>query len=120
VDSALLALLQIRPILAVADGRTEVLARVRTQRWALEKLLATLRGDVERHGLERVAVHHLADGLAGKALAEEIAKIRGRDVPAYLLGPVSGLLVPPGTVGAVYQARDAMRELQRGSVVEGA
>jgi len=114
------SLLQIRPILTVADGRTEVLARVRTQRRALEELLATMRADVERYGLARVAVHHIADEAAGKALAEEVAGIAGREVEAYLLGPVVGLHVGPGTVGVVYQTREAMREIERVSVVEGA
>lgn len=111
-------LLQIRPILTVVDGRTDVLARVRTQRRALDEMLSTFRADIERYGLKRVAVHHIHDPLAGAALAREAGAIAKTDVPSYLLGPVIGVHVGPGTVGVVYETCEPMREIGA-EVLEG-
>lgn len=103
--SALLgALLQIRPILTVADGKTDVFAKVRTKKRALEEVIAAVMADAERSGgLAELAVHHIDDEAQGRELVSLLEKATGRKVPLYPLGAVIGLHVGPGTVGAVYR-----------------
>jgi DegV family protein with EDD domain len=101
--SALLgSMLRIRPILMVADGRTEVLCRVRTVERARRELVEQFARDVAAKGLAEVAVHHIHDPEAGAALAAEVAEVAGRPVDSVPIGPVIGLHVGPGTVGLVY------------------
>lgn len=107
--SALLgAMLQVRPILTVANGKTEVLRKVRTHTRALGEMLGQMQADGEKYGLEEAWVHHIADETGGRAFAEELSRRVGDEVPVRLvaIGPVIGLHVGPGTIGLVYKTRE--------------
>ncbi|MDY0088413.1 MAG: DegV family protein [Coriobacteriia bacterium] len=108
--SALLGmLLQIRPILTVAEGKTDVFAKVRTKKRALEHITAMAVADAERAGgLEDLVVHHIDDEAEGRELAALLEQATGREIPIYPIGAVIGLHVGPGTVGAVYRTADAL------------
>ncbi len=109
--SALLgALLQIRPVLTVADGRTEVWGKVRTKRRALEEMVRTLEADVSRAGLAEAVVHHIRDEAGGQVLAEMVASATGSEVPVIAIGAVIGLHVGPGTVGVAYRTERDIAE----------
>ncbi len=103
--SALLgSLLQIRPILTVVDGKTDVFGKVRTKRRALAEITTAVVADAGRAGgLEHLVVHHIDDEPEGRELVEMLEEATGREVPLHPLGAVIGLHVGPGTVGAVYQ-----------------
>ena len=100
------SLLQIRPILYVNDGMTDVLERVRSTRKAIDRMLKLLNDDVKKHGLKHLVVHHINDDQQGRALADKLGKLYNRDVPVLPIGPVIGLHVGPGTVGIVYSTDD--------------
>jgi DegV family protein with EDD domain len=109
--SALLgSLLQIRPVLTVADGRTDVWGKVRTKRRALDEIVRTLLADGERAGLAEVAVHHIHDEEEGALLAGMVAEATGLDVAVVGIGAVIGLHVGPGTVGAVWRTERDLTE----------
>lgn len=100
------SLLQIRPILYVNDGMTDVLERVRSTRKAIDRMLKLLNEDVKKHGLKHLVVHHINDDQQGRTLAAKLGKLYNRDVPVLPIGPVIGLHVGPGTVGIVYSTDD--------------
>lgn len=105
--SALLgSLLQIRPILTVADGKTEVFAKVRTKRKALAEITSAVAEAGERAGgLEELVVHHIDDEAEGRELVELLEAATGLEVPLHAIGAVIGLHVGPGTVGAVFRTK---------------
>jgi DegV family protein with EDD domain len=101
--SALLAsVLQIKPILTVMDGKTAILAKVRTSNRAIQKMLDIFCEDFKNKGIVDVIVHHINCQEKGRELAKLIEDIINRPVPVYQIGPVIGLHVGPGTVGIAY------------------
>lgn len=103
------SVLQITPILTVADGRTAVAAKVRTRTKALAEIAARMRADVERCGLKRAVVHAIVDLEAGKAFGGRfIDPIAGYAVPLVPVGPVIGLHVGP-TVGVAYETLEPLQ-----------
>lgn len=108
--SALLGtLLQIRPILTVEEGRTQVFDKVRTRRRAFERIVEAFAADVAAAGLTDVAVHHIDDAAEGEMLAGMAEAVAGCEVPIITIGPVIGLHVGPGTAALVYRTRDPLR-----------
>lgn len=96
------SLLQIRPILYVNDGMTDVFDRVRGTSKALKRMLSLLEADAQNNGLKHLLVHHINDEKRGQELADKLSQQYGRIVPALPLGPVIGLHVGPGTLSIVY------------------
>jgi DegV family protein with EDD domain len=95
-------LLQIRPILTVVDGKTDVFAKVRTKRKAMAEIVAALSRDAKAKGLVDVVAHHIADEAEGRELAAMASAAVGREVPVVPVGPTIGTHVGPGLVGLVY------------------
>lgn len=101
--SALLGtLLQIKPILTVADGKTSVFTKVRTKKKAIDALVDGLKADLKTRDLGDVIVHHINCPDEGRALAERLASELGRPVQIQSIGPVIGLHVGPGSIGIAY------------------
>lgn len=102
--SALLgSLLQIRPVLTVADGETTTFAKVRTQSAALATMTRQFADDIRRFGLVQVAVHYISDrDTAERYAREQIDPIVGSEVRIVPVSPVIGLHVGPA-VAVVYQ-----------------
>lgn len=98
-------ILQIRPILTVVDGKTAVLARVRTRVKAVQAMLDQLYEDVKLKGQGEIAVHHINNEPEGKKIASIIEEKLSVRVPVFPIGPVIGLHVGPGTIGVVYYTR---------------
>lgn len=96
------SLLQIRPILYVNDGMTDVFERVRGTRKAVSRMLHKLDEDARKRGLKHLLVHHISDAQQGQELAAHLSEKYDRAVPALSIGPVIGLHVGPGTIGIVY------------------
>ena len=103
-------LLQVRPILTVEDGETQVFARVRTSAKALATIAEAFSADVEAKGLRSVYCHAIADRETAKRFAaEEIEPIAGRIVEVIPVGPAIGLHVGPA-VGLVYETEEPIRD----------
>lgn len=101
--SALLGtLLQIKPILTVSDGKTEVFTKVRTKKKAVDALVQGLMKDLETRDLGDVIVHHINCPEEGKALAQRLSDLLHRSVQIQSIGPVIGLHVGPGSIGLAY------------------
>jgi DegV family protein with EDD domain len=96
------SLLQIKPILYVDKGRTEVLEKARGTKAALKRLLSLLDSDLRSKGIEKVLVHHISCAGQARELAEIIHAHYGLQATLSAIGPVIGLHVGPGTLGIVY------------------
>lgn len=96
-------ILQIRPILTVRDGETDVFARVRTQSRALAEIARRFADDAGKLGLVHAFAVYIVDRAAGERFArEQLEPVVGHPVPVVEVGPVVGLHVGPA-VGVVYQ-----------------
>lgn len=100
------SLLQIRPILYVNDGMTDIFDRVRGTKKAVSRMLQKLDDDARKHGLKHLLVHHIADEPQGDELAQYLSQKYNREVRSLPLGPVIGLHVGPGTIAIVYCLED--------------
>jgi DegV family protein with EDD domain len=100
------SMLQVRPILTVADGVTSVVKKVRTQRKAIEEIVSLAEADLDRHGLVDVCVHHIDAEEPAREVAAAFAERLGRDVPLVPIGAVIGTHVGPGALGVVYRTRE--------------
>ena len=96
------SILQIRPILYVNDGVTDIFAKVRGTRKAVEKIFAQLQEDAKAYGLKHLLVHHINDVKQGQEIAAYLSRLYNREVPIFSIGPVIGAHVGPGAVGVVY------------------
>ncbi len=96
-------LIQIVPVLTVTDGTTATLAKVRTRKKALARIVDTLREDIEAHGLKRIVVHYIGDKAPAVQWAREVIEpLVGRAVDVLPVSPVIGVHVGPA-VGIVYE-----------------
>ena len=101
--SALLGnLLQIKPILTVNDGKTDIYTKVRTKKKAIEALIDGLMKDLETHKLLGITVHHINAYAEGNALAQKLSERLSVHVDVQDIGPVIGLHVGPGSIGIAY------------------
>lgn len=96
------SLLQIRPILYVNEGMTDIFDRVRGTKKAVSRMLHQLDEDAKKYGLRHLLVHHIADEKQGQELAAHLSEKYHREVSSLPLGPVIGLHVGPGTIAIVY------------------
>jgi len=96
------SLLQIRPILYVNDGMTDVFDRVRGTKAALKRMIDIVNEDARKLGLKHLVVHDISAPQRGNEVAAKLSDKHGRKVSVYPLGPVIGLHVGPGTIGIVY------------------
>lgn len=107
--SALLGgILELRPILTVADGVTTTVRKVRTTRRAIEGIVALCEADLRRYGLEELVVHHIDAEDEARVIAAAFEHDLGREVPLVPLGAVIGTHVGPGAAGVVYRTRDEL------------
>ncbi|MBS3956137.1 MAG: DegV family protein [Clostridiales bacterium] len=103
--SALLgSLLQIRPILTVTGGTTNVWGKVRTKKRALAEMVSVLAADMESSGLAEVFVHHINAEAEGREFATMVEEATGQAPRIVGIGPVVGLHVGPGTLAIAYRA----------------
>lgn len=102
--SALLGgLLQISPVLTVADWETSTLAKVRTWKKTLARMADIFKEEIEDFGLKRVVVHYIGSAApAVKWAREAIEPVVGRAVDVLPVSPVIGVHVGPA-VGIAYE-----------------
>lgn len=105
------SLLQVRPILTVVDGVTEVFAKVRTTKRAMETMVAAVKSDAEKKGgLVGACVHNISDPAKGQTLVDMLSAATGFVARSLPIGPVIGTHVGPGAVGIVYHTREEMHK----------
>lgn len=107
--SALLGtILQIKPILTVTDGKTNVLDKVRTKKRALAKITDIFFEDVNKYGLGDAIIHHINCEQEAKKLAKLIEEKFDKVINIASIGPVIGTHVGPGAIGIVYYTKEEL------------
>ena len=113
-SAALGTVLGVRPLLAVRDGKIEVVQKVRTKAAAVERLTTVAVESAARRTRPALAVHHVGDDAGAHRLASELTARTGLDVVVTPVSAVLGAHVGPGVLAVV------VAELaDRGSGVEG-
>lgn len=96
-------LIQICPVLTVTDGTPEVVAKVRTHRKALERMVHKIKEDAEEYGLKNLVVHYIGDKMPAVQWARDVIEpLLGHEVEVLPVSPVVGLHVGPA-VGVAYE-----------------
>lgn len=95
-------LFQIKPILTVNKGKTDVLAKVRTKKKAVSTMIDILMNDLKEKQLGGVIVHHINCKEEGLALAKVLEEELNTKVDIQDIGPVIGAHVGPGSIGIAY------------------
>lgn len=96
-------IVQIAPVLTVVDGCAEQLAKVRTRKKALDRIVRQLADDVEVCGLKRIVVHYIGDKTPAIEWARNVIEpLVGHAVSVVPVSPVIGMHVGPA-VGVAYQ-----------------
>ncbi|NGM17284.1 DegV family protein [Xiamenia xianingshaonis] len=101
-------LVQLCPVLTVVDGVPETLAKVRTRKKALQKIVDAFKADIEEHGLKQVVVHYIGDAQPAVQWARDVIEpLVGFAVKVLPVSPVIGLHVGPA-VGIAYECKNAI------------
>ncbi len=101
-------LIQLSPVLTVADGKATTLAKVRTRKKALERILQVFQNDIDRLGLKNVVVHYIGDKAPALQWAHDVIEpLVGRTVQVLPVSPVIGLHVGPA-VGVAYECMQSL------------
>ena len=104
--SALLGtIFQIKPILTVENGKTELFNKVRTKKRAIQTMIDKFIEDITKHGLGEVMIHHINDVEGALAFAKIVEKYIGKKIDIAPIGPVIGTHVGPGALGIVYYTK---------------
>lgn len=95
--------LGLRPVLAVRDGRLEVVEKVRTGARARERVIEHAVADAEQRERCEIAVHHLGDLALAEQVAERLAAACGRGVQVHVaeISAVVGAHAGPGLLAVV-------------------
>lgn len=97
------SLLSMKPLLHLEEGRIEPLARIRTKRKAIEKLLDVVATETEGKGkLHASVIHAAAPEDAEKFKAQVIERLEPVELIISQLSPVVGTHTGPGLVGMGY------------------
>lgn len=97
--------LNIKPILAILDGKIELISSVRTRRKSIDALLDLVEKGINGRSPLRISVFH---AMAEELASELMATVKRRFSPIELIlaevSPVVGAHVGPGTIAIAYQA----------------
>jgi DegV family protein with EDD domain len=97
------SVLQIKPILALRDGKVDVLERERTQKRALARLREIVYERITRDGSGYLSVMHAAVPDQAQALADELcAELHLSDVPILDVPPAIVVHGGPGILGVAF------------------
>lgn len=101
-------LIHLVPVITVIDGKAQPLAKTRSRKKALEKMVSTFMHDVETYGLKRVVVQYAGDKAPALSWAREVIEpLIGRAVRVLPVSPVIGLHVGPA-IALVYECKSAL------------
>src|SRR5512143_1829758 len=97
--------LNIKPLLAMRDGQIEAVAKVRTKRLALERMLEAVTERIGDHRPVRLATAHANAQTEAQALLETACEqLNPIETFCLPLSPVVGAHVGPGTIAMAYTA----------------
>jgi DegV family protein with EDD domain len=97
--------LNMKPVLAVVDGRVEAVERIRTKGKALERVLELVMEQTKGKTPVRLAtLHAAAEGEARTLLDKASKQLDATESILSTVSPVVGTHAGPGTVGLAYMA----------------
>lgn len=97
--------LNLKPILAIQDGKVEALERIRTKGKALERLMNIIAEQTAGKSPVRLAALHANAAIEAKTLLDQTAKLVNATEAIFTsVSPVVGTHTGPGTVGLAYMA----------------
>jgi DegV family protein with EDD domain len=97
--------LNMKPVLAVIDGRVEAVERIRTKGKALERVLELVIEQTKGKTPVRLATLHAAAEAEARALLDKASKeLNATESILSTVSPVVGTHAGPGTVGLAYMA----------------
>lgn len=101
-------LIQLSPVLTVIDGKATTVAKIRSRKKALDRIVEEFKSDVDAYGLKRVVVHYIGDKTPAVEWANKIIEpLVGATVRVEPVSPVIGMHVGPA-VGIVYECLKPM------------
>ena len=97
--------LNMKPVLAVQDGRVEAVERIRTKGKALERVLELVMEQTQDKTPVRLATLHASAEEEARTLLDKASKLLNADESILTsVSPVVGTHAGPGTVGLAYMA----------------
>jgi len=97
--------LNVKPVLAVLDGRVEAVEQIRTKKKALERVFELVSEQTKCKTPIRVAaLHAAAEGEARTLLDKATKELNATESIMSTVSPVVGTHAGPGTVGLAYMA----------------
>lgn len=110
-------LIKLAPVLTVVDGVPQAMAKVRTRKKALERIVAILEEDIAEHGgLKDLVVHYIGDKTPAVEWAHKVIEpLLNRTVRVLPVSPVVGLHVGPA-IGIAYECEEALEGKITGDV----
>ncbi|WP_265522084.1 DegV family protein [Oerskovia flava] len=99
--AALGTVLGVRPLLAVRDGKIEVVQKVRTRAAAVDRLVQVAVASADRRTEPRLAVHFLGDDTLARDVADRLVERTGAHVDVTPVSAVLGAHVGPGVLAVV-------------------
>ncbi|NTU88512.1 MAG: DegV family protein [Actinobacteria bacterium] len=101
-------ILHIKPILTVANGTTDVLAKVRSESKALARMAEIFEREMNEYGLKDVVVHYIGSPDDARRWAKDVIEsIAKREVQVIPVSPVIGVHVGPA-IGIAYECERAL------------
>lgn len=101
--------LQIKPILTVTDGTTDVITKVRSKKKAIATIIDIFLEDIKKYGFAEGIIHHINCEDEAKEMAEKVRALIGKTIDICPIGPVIGAHVGPGSLGIAYYTNEDMR-----------
>jgi len=97
------SMLQVKPILTLADGRVEVFEKIRTQKRALERIKQLTVDTIAPAPDGHLAVMHASVPDQAQVFADELGELLNlRDVPVFNLPPAFVVHAGPGVLGVSF------------------
>lgn len=96
--------LGLRPVLAIRDGRLDVVEKVRTSARARDRVVELALADIARRDRFELAVHHLGDPELAERVAEHLRASCGRGLQGVHVAEISAVVgahVGPGLLAVV-------------------
>lgn len=103
-------MLKIIPILTVKDGKTSVLAKVRTKIKAVKTMIKQLLNDNKKYKIEEIVVHHINCFDQAQEVANKLKELFNLEISIVAIGPIIGVHVGPGAIGIAYYTQKEATE----------
>lgn len=101
-------LLHLSPVLTMTQGKAGTVAKVRSRKKALERIISLLIEDIEKYGLKRLVVHYIGDKKPAIEWAESVIEpLLRQKVDIIPVSPVIGLHTGPA-IGIAYECDSPM------------